>query len=194
MKAGKAGSDMRQEHRKAIYVHFMFQLHRILVESKKVRIVKCAPGPQRARGTVNLRPLRQRTAFTPYGQDPYASSNIRVNAICPGYVDTPMMDRFTGGTPEGRQNVIDNVPAGRPASPEEIAGTVLWMAPGPRTSSSPTWRPRKGWSPKPDLCPPEGRFERSRRPFVVVVSRQKERDHDRDRRLRRRRRQGGRAE
>lgn len=57
----------------------------------------------------------------------YASSNIRVNAICPGYVDTPMMGRFTGGTPEGRQSVIDNVPAGRPASPEEIAGTVVWM-------------------------------------------------------------------
>lgn len=57
----------------------------------------------------------------------YAGSNIRVNAVCPGYVDTPMMQRFTGGTPEGRQNVIDNVPAGRPASPDEIAGTVLWL-------------------------------------------------------------------
>jgi NAD(P)-dependent dehydrogenase (short-subunit alcohol dehydrogenase family) len=57
----------------------------------------------------------------------YASSNIRVNAICPGYVDTPMMDRFTGGTPEGRQEVIDNVPAGRPASPDEIAETVVWL-------------------------------------------------------------------
>ena len=57
----------------------------------------------------------------------YASSNIRVNAVCPGYVDTPMMQRFTGGTPEGRQKVIDNVPAGRPASPEEIAATVVWL-------------------------------------------------------------------
>lgn len=57
----------------------------------------------------------------------YASQGIRVNAICPGYVDTPMMQRFTGGTPEGRQNVIDEVPAGRPASPEEIAEAVLWL-------------------------------------------------------------------
>lgn len=57
----------------------------------------------------------------------YAGSNIRVNAICPGYVDTPMMQRFTGGTPEGRKNVIDNVPAGRPASPQEIAANVLWL-------------------------------------------------------------------
>ena len=36
----------------------------------------------------------------------YAPSNIRVNAVCPGIVDTPMMDRFTGGTAEGREGVI----------------------------------------------------------------------------------------
>jgi NAD(P)-dependent dehydrogenase (short-subunit alcohol dehydrogenase family) len=30
----------------------------------------------------------------------YASQNIRINAVCPGIVDTPMMDRFGGGTPE----------------------------------------------------------------------------------------------
>src|SRR5207247_2543946 len=32
----------------------------------------------------------------------YAASNIHINAVCPGYIDTPMLDRFTGGTPEGR--------------------------------------------------------------------------------------------
>jgi NAD(P)-dependent dehydrogenase (short-subunit alcohol dehydrogenase family) len=57
----------------------------------------------------------------------YANSKIRVNAVCPGYVDTPMMQRFTGGTSEGRQKVIDNVPAGRPATPEEIAAAVVWL-------------------------------------------------------------------
>jgi NAD(P)-dependent dehydrogenase (short-subunit alcohol dehydrogenase family) len=57
----------------------------------------------------------------------YAARKIRVNAVCPGYVDTPMMQRFTGGTPEGWQKVLGNVPAGRPASPEEIAGMVLWL-------------------------------------------------------------------
>jgi NAD(P)-dependent dehydrogenase (short-subunit alcohol dehydrogenase family) len=57
----------------------------------------------------------------------YAKSNTRVNAICPGFVDTPMMQRFTGGTPEGRQMVIDSEPVGRAATPKEIAAAVVWL-------------------------------------------------------------------
>src|SRR5436190_6978797 len=57
----------------------------------------------------------------------YAGQNIRVNAICPGYIDTPMMGRFTGGTPEGRAKVISEEPIGRIGQPEEIANAVLWL-------------------------------------------------------------------
>jgi len=57
----------------------------------------------------------------------YAASNIRINAVCPGYIDTPMMDRFTGGTPEGRAKVISEEPIGRMGKPEEIAATVVWL-------------------------------------------------------------------
>jgi NAD(P)-dependent dehydrogenase (short-subunit alcohol dehydrogenase family) len=57
----------------------------------------------------------------------YAPQNIRINAVCPGYVDTAMMDRFTGGTQEGRREVIANVPLGRAARSEEIAAAVLWL-------------------------------------------------------------------
>ena len=55
----------------------------------------------------------------------YASQNIRINAVCPGYIDTSMMDRFTGGTPEGRQQVVSEEPIGRPGQPEEIANAVI---------------------------------------------------------------------
>jgi NAD(P)-dependent dehydrogenase (short-subunit alcohol dehydrogenase family) len=55
-----------------------------------------------------------------------ASSNIRVNAVCPGIIDTEMMQRFTGGTDEG-DRVIAQEPIGRMGTPEEIASTVLWL-------------------------------------------------------------------
>jgi NAD(P)-dependent dehydrogenase (short-subunit alcohol dehydrogenase family) len=57
----------------------------------------------------------------------YAPSNIRVNAVCPGIIDTPMMQRFSGGTPEGRERVIAQEPIGRMGKPEEIAATVIWL-------------------------------------------------------------------
>jgi NAD(P)-dependent dehydrogenase (short-subunit alcohol dehydrogenase family) len=57
----------------------------------------------------------------------YASQNIRINAVCPGIINTPMMDRFTGGTPEGRQQVIAQEPIGRMGQPEEIANAVVWL-------------------------------------------------------------------
>ena len=57
----------------------------------------------------------------------YAHANIRINAVCPGIIDTQMMDRFTGDTPEGRQRVITQEPIGRMGRPEEIAAAVLWL-------------------------------------------------------------------
>ncbi|UKA55255.1 SDR family oxidoreductase [Arthrobacter sp. FW305-BF8] len=57
----------------------------------------------------------------------YAPENVRINAICPGIVDTPMMDRVTGGTSDGRAAVITMEPIGRMGRPEEISATVLWL-------------------------------------------------------------------
>ncbi len=54
----------------------------------------------------------------------YAKQNIRVNAVLPGNITTPMMDRFTGGD---IQKAIDLEPVGRLGKPEEIAEAVLWM-------------------------------------------------------------------
>lgn len=54
----------------------------------------------------------------------YAKLNIRVNAILPGNIATPMMDRFTGGNLD---LAIEQEPVGRLGKPEEIAAAVLWM-------------------------------------------------------------------
>jgi NAD(P)-dependent dehydrogenase (short-subunit alcohol dehydrogenase family) len=55
----------------------------------------------------------------------YAKANIRVNAVLPGNIETPMMDRFTGGD---IQKAVDLEPVGRLGKPEEIADAVLWMS------------------------------------------------------------------
>lgn len=57
----------------------------------------------------------------------YASSNIRVNAVCPGMVDTAMLQRFTGGGSQGRDRVIAQEPVGRIGKADEIAAAVLWL-------------------------------------------------------------------
>jgi NAD(P)-dependent dehydrogenase (short-subunit alcohol dehydrogenase family) len=57
----------------------------------------------------------------------YADRGVRVNAICPGIIDTEMMDRFTESTDTGRERVIAQEPIGRMGSPDEIASAVVWM-------------------------------------------------------------------
>ncbi len=58
----------------------------------------------------------------------YGSQGIRVNAVCPGYVRTPMVDyvlRHEG--PELEAQMLAREPIGRLGRPEEIAETVVWL-------------------------------------------------------------------
>jgi len=53
-----------------------------------------------------------------------AAHGVRVNAICPGCIDTPMGD---GIDPEAMKDFLKDQPIGRMGRPEEIAATVLWL-------------------------------------------------------------------
>jgi NAD(P)-dependent dehydrogenase (short-subunit alcohol dehydrogenase family) len=60
----------------------------------------------------------------------YVNDGIRINAVCPGEVNTPMLasERSEPVTPELMQQLADTVPMGRLAEPVEIARVVLFMA------------------------------------------------------------------
>lgn len=57
----------------------------------------------------------------------YATLGIRINAVCPGVVETPMFAAMTATTPEAMETVLRDQPIGRLGRPEEIAAAVLWL-------------------------------------------------------------------
>jgi len=57
----------------------------------------------------------------------YAKTGIRVNAVCPGMIKTPMLDRFTGNKKEVEQQFANMEPIGRLGQPEEVAEAVIWL-------------------------------------------------------------------
>ena len=58
----------------------------------------------------------------------YASAGIRVNAVCPGAIDTPMMDETFDRFPGFREALLAYVPMGRMGRPDEVAHVIAWLA------------------------------------------------------------------
>jgi NAD(P)-dependent dehydrogenase (short-subunit alcohol dehydrogenase family) len=57
----------------------------------------------------------------------YATQGIRVNAVCPGAIDTPMMDETFARFPGFREMLIGLVPMQRMGRPEEVAQAIAWL-------------------------------------------------------------------
>jgi NAD(P)-dependent dehydrogenase (short-subunit alcohol dehydrogenase family) len=56
----------------------------------------------------------------------YSQAKIRVNSVCPGVIDTGMIDRLEKPVPE-IETLVAMSPAGRKGRPEEIAEAVIWL-------------------------------------------------------------------
>jgi NAD(P)-dependent dehydrogenase (short-subunit alcohol dehydrogenase family) len=57
----------------------------------------------------------------------YAAKGIRVNAVCPGGILTPMLEQAMGDSEEVRQAAARFHPVGRLGQPQDIASAVLWL-------------------------------------------------------------------
>ena len=58
----------------------------------------------------------------------YGRTGIRANAICPGAVETPMLDVLVEVSPNSREEMMAQHAIGRFIRPEEIANVVLFLA------------------------------------------------------------------
>jgi NAD(P)-dependent dehydrogenase (short-subunit alcohol dehydrogenase family) len=54
----------------------------------------------------------------------YARASIRVNAVCPGVIRTPMVERLIGDRPRAESRRRELEPVGRLGTPEEVADFV----------------------------------------------------------------------
>lgn len=57
----------------------------------------------------------------------YAARGIRINAVCPGVIRTPMAEELLRRNPDLEQELVRDIPAGRMGRPDEIAHAVLWL-------------------------------------------------------------------
>jgi NAD(P)-dependent dehydrogenase (short-subunit alcohol dehydrogenase family) len=57
-----------------------------------------------------------------------AAAGIRVNAVAPGFIETPMTERLFLGDASYRKRMVDATPLARIGQPDDIAGAVLYLA------------------------------------------------------------------
>ncbi|MCK3675682.1 SDR family NAD(P)-dependent oxidoreductase [Lactiplantibacillus plantarum] len=57
----------------------------------------------------------------------YADRNVRINAVCPGIIDTPMVARMDDTERQEMDDLVREIPMGRLAKPEEVAQVVLFL-------------------------------------------------------------------
>jgi len=57
----------------------------------------------------------------------YAAHGVRVNAVCPGLIQTPMVDRLEAASPGVTAALLAVKPMGRLGSPDEVAAAIVWL-------------------------------------------------------------------
>lgn len=114
---------------KGLWLCMKHELHLMLAQKKGV-IINCAS----IAGLVGYQGLPAYVAskhavigLTKTAALEFARSGIRINAVCPGAIKTPMIDRITGNKKEVEEQFAAMEPIGRLGQPEEVAHAVRWL-------------------------------------------------------------------
>jgi NAD(P)-dependent dehydrogenase (short-subunit alcohol dehydrogenase family) len=57
----------------------------------------------------------------------YAARGVRINAVCPGTINTPMVQEMLAKEPDAMKEILKNQPNKRVGEPAEVASAVLWL-------------------------------------------------------------------
>jgi NAD(P)-dependent dehydrogenase (short-subunit alcohol dehydrogenase family) len=115
---------------KGVWLCMKYEIPEILKQGKGV-IINCAsiaglvgfPGlPAYVASKHGIIGLTKTTALE------CAKLGIRVNAVCPGAIKTPMIDRLTGNKKEAEEQFAGMEPIGRLGIPDEVANAVIWLS------------------------------------------------------------------
>lgn len=114
---------------KGVWLCMKYELRQMLTQRHGV-IVNCAS----VAGLVGMQQLPAYVAskhgvvgLTRAASLEYARSGIRVNAVCPGAIRTPLVDRVIRERPEMEAQLTAAEPIGRLGTPEEVAAAVMWL-------------------------------------------------------------------
>ena len=79
----------------------------------------------------------------------YAPLGIRINAVCPGVIDTPMSTDMIENQPEAMKEIMRDQPIGRPGRPDEVAAAALWLCSPGRQPRARRGAPGRRWLHRP---------------------------------------------
>ena len=95
----------------------------IIMRASRVAYVRPCTNAQKTSGTTSSTSI----GLTKTASLEYARSGIRVNAVCPGYIRTPLIENALLSRPEMEEQIVARHPVGRMGTPEEIAEAVVWL-------------------------------------------------------------------
>ncbi len=114
----------------AVFLCMKHEIAQMLAQGEGGAIVNTAsgaaivPAPGQPHYTAAKRGV---VGLTTYAADELNNQGIRVNAICPGMIDTPMVASWRASSPEAAEAVIQHMPGRRLGLPVEVAEAAVWL-------------------------------------------------------------------